>query len=128
MTKSNSFKKESSNFKNVTTYVWQDNSGDPICEFNTIEDFRKELLNSPINGIDEVVEGNPEKSVCEIVRDYVGFFEVDVLVCGESIGYYNHSYDCDDTAISLEDRKKLKEVFEEYQQKIINHIEGNEIQ
>lgn len=107
------------------TYLLRSCNGEEICKCNTLEDVREELINSPASyaGLDEEIDDNPDKDAYDIAYDYVGFYDICVVVDGEIIGFYNRSQSCATLHI-LDDLDEIEKIANEYMAKVIDYIEN----
>ena len=88
-----------------------------ISTYGTLAELREELL--AVNDIDEVASDEQAYAKTDaIVRDYVGFFDIDKLVDGEPSGTYNHVSDSDEEDITDAEHDAMYDMFEELEERI----------
>lgn len=98
-------------------FALQDKAGNVISTYGTLAELREGLL--AVNGIDEVSSDEQAYAKTDaIVRDYVGFLDIEKLVDGEPSGTYNHVSDSDEGAITDDEHDAMYDMFEELAQKI----------
>ena len=98
-------------------FALQDKAGNVISTYGTLAELREELL--AVNDIDEVASDEQAYAKTDaIVRDYVGFFDIDKLVDGEPSGTYNHVSDSDEEDITDAEHDAMYDMFEELEERI----------
>lgn len=98
-------------------FALQDKAGNVLSTYGTLAELREELL--AVNDIDEVASDEQAYAKTDaIVRDYVGFFEIDKLVDGEPSGTYNHVSDSDEEDITDAEHDAMYDMFEELAERI----------
>lgn len=98
-------------------FALQEKAGNVISTYGTLAELREELL--AVNDIDEVASDEQAYAKTDaIVRDYVGFFEIDKLVDGSPSGTYNHVSDSDEEDITDAEHDAMYDMFEELAERI----------